>query len=68
MNSVYDSMTGKDRKVVDYKVISPGEVVNHLSEGWELYGSPVFSEWSKSIRQAVVKYAETEHIKLPVKD
>lgn len=46
------------RKVVDYRTVNDTEVQKYLDNGFELYGSPLLSEWSNEVIQAVVRYED----------
>lgn len=46
------------RKVIEYTTVNDSKIQTYLDNGFELYGSPVLSEGTNEIIQAVVRYEE----------
>ena len=61
-------IAGKKRKMKEYNVFKYDMVTDKLSEGWEVYGSPMILEDTSArfVVQSMVKYEEPEVVKLPI--
>ena len=45
----------QNKKVVDYKCVSLGEVMPYINKGWLLYGSPFFHHSAGVAFQVMIK-------------